>query len=205
MALTKAQWLEKIRTFIPSWWFEQPGYQEAVWTGVAAVFEQIQLDAEEHFRETFVLQATDPFLDSQGDERGVDRITDEPDSVYARRVQRLIAQADYVSIKAIVDSLLVNGECRIVEGYDAVWCDRECFADRDDYLTDYRYNAFTIITPPQTDQHEPYSFADREYAPDREDFVGTTTVTDDIYASIVAAVDQAKALGTLYRIVESRH
>jgi hypothetical protein len=204
MALTQDEWYDKLRSWVPSWFFERPIYQVAYFKALAATLAQAQADAAEHLGETFLLQGTEPFLDAQGDERSVDRLTLEADDVYARRVQRLVAQVDKVSIKAIVDGIIRNAECKVIEGWEANYCVRETFMSRDEYLTDYRYNAFTIVTPANTSQHEPYSFCDREAFCDREDWVGTVTLTEDVYASIVAALNQAKALGTLYRIVESK-
>lgn len=205
MVLTKDQWFAKLSAQVPSWWFERRLYQVAYLKALAAVLHEIQVGAQEQIDSTFIMRAADQVLDAHGDERGVERLTDELDISYAPRIQRLISQADMLSIKAIVDAILGNaGECQIQEWTSSFW-GSGIYANRDFYFTAVRHNTFTIITPPAASAHAPYSFMSREAFVNRENFMGSLGSSEDKYASIMAAVDAAKAFGTLYRIVESRH
>lgn len=205
MALTQEQWLKKIRSFIPTWWFEDEKNQLAHAYALAELMRQIELDAEEHIAETYIGTATGlafgGSLDDHGDERNTLRITDEFDSQYRVRVQSLKNQSNCPDLKALIDQLLMVGEAEIREDFDsALFMDRESFMDRGDVLLEDIVNVFTVIVDEQ--KHDPYSFADREYFLDREEFMGTSESSQYVFDLISEALNKSKAEGTRYRVIE---
>lgn len=202
MALSQQQWFEKLRSWVPSWWFEQDEYTTAVVQGMAALCASMQEQAEAHYTETFILEAVAPFLDAHGDERSLERFDEEEDAGYRERIRHLINLCNRPAIKAIVDALLLVGECEIREGYNnTAYADRGCYADRGDIIFEHFYNAFLIVVPPQTLPAE--HFVDRDSYADRSVYAGSETTAEQVYAQIIASVDRAKALGVEYMVVET--
>lgn len=201
MALTKAQWYEKLKGFVPSWFLEEEEYQKAHLMGLAAVMEKLQLEVDNHVAQTFISQSEGEYLDAHGDERNIDRLTNELDAQYQLRVRNLNNTSNIPSIKSIVDKFLIIGESTIIEDYNsAFFFDREAFLNRSYIFFDEIYNAFSVIVEKQI--HAPYSFVNRENFLDRSDYVGTTESSDYVFSLILEAVNKAKALGTLFRIIE---
>lgn len=206
MALTKAQWLTKLKLWVPGNLFEEEKLQLAHWSGIAAVLEQLQIDAENHAKETFILQAVGDFLDAHGDERKVERLPGEVDSIYAERIRIIDNKSDCPSIKELVDKFLIQGEATIQEHeFSSAFADRNIYANRGVVLTDVRYNAFSIVVDEQ--KGIPESFVDRDGVREgvfatREDFLGSTQSSQKVFDLIVDAVDKEKALGIAYRVIE---
>lgn len=202
MALTQAQWNTKIRSLLPSWWFEQDRRTPGLIQAIAAVFAQLDIDANDAFNSTFITRSTAPILDVLGDERNLTRLSGETDANYASRIQRITSETDKISIKAAVDALLSNPGCKILETpIDNPYLSRGCYLSRDSYLTDIQKNFFWIVIPKQT--HAAYSFASRGNYMSRLDFMGTATTTQTLYPSIITLVNAMKAFGVLFGIVES--
>jgi len=202
MAQSQAQWYEKLKGFVPKWWFEQEKLAPAIFQAMAAVYAEAELKIENNQKETFILQADGDYLDAHGDERTVPRLPSEADDFYRQRVRNIVNSSNYPDIKALVDSLLINGESTIREhAYGDIVCfSRESFYSRAEVLTDAWYNVFSIIVDNQL--HEPYSFYSRENFLSREDFVGSTTSDIKIFEQIVEAVNKSKAIGVQYRLLE---
>jgi hypothetical protein len=201
MALTQQEWFLKLKGFVPSWYFETEDLQVAHFQALAKLLADAQLEAEYNLSQTFILTATDPELDLMGSERNVDRLEEESDGLYRPRVQSLANQSNLPAIKRLVDALLVRGEATILEDYNSsLFLNRDLYASRDQRFFDLMYNAFSIIVDKQV--HTPYSFYSRGNYASREDFVGSAETASALYAALVAAVDRAKALGVLYRVVE---
>ena len=202
MALSQTQWLAKLKKFVPGWVFSQANhFNEAIFSGIAKVFERIQLDYEDHTRQTFIADSDGEYLDLHGSERRTIRIAGENDPTYAPRIQVLKNKSSCPKIKEIVDNLLLVGIATVQEDFDStIFADREHFINRGEIIIDIIRWAFTILLDRQI--HAPYSFLDREHFADREDFVGEAETSDLIYASVLEAVSNAKAFGVLYRIIE---
>jgi hypothetical protein len=200
--MTQEQWYNKLKTSFPKWFFQEEENQIALLQGIAKMFSEIETDIDNHIDETFISTAIGLFLDTHGGERSIDRLSGEFDAQYRERIRRLSNQSNKVAIKAIVDSLLMLGQCIIVEDFEGgIFCNREYFVNRAAILIDPLIeNTFSIIVDKQL--HAPYSFVDREYFCNRGAFVGTIYSSQYIFDLIVEAVNRAKALGTLYRIVE---
>lgn len=201
MALTKQQWYDKLKTFIPSWFFEYEEYQKAHLMGLAAVLEKLQQEVDFHVEQTFIETSDGEYLDAHGDERNTPRITDELDAQYQVRVRSLNNTSNIPAIKALVDKLLIVGESTIREDYNGtVFLNSGSYLNRSAILFDEIYNAFSIIVDKQL--HEPYSFSNRENFLNRTNFVGSGESSDYVFNLIVEAVKKAKALGTLFRVIE---
>lgn len=201
MGLSQQQWFDKLKTFYPKEFFQSEASQIAHLNGMAAVFATIQADNEAHQQETFIGSAKNSFLDSHGEERSISRIYAEFDNQYRVRVQHLRNQSNIPDIKALVDLLLMVGQCTIFEDNDAQYfANREVFLNRGAILLDRIKDTFSIIVERQI--HDPYSFLGREYFLDREDYLGTSETSDYVMNLILETVNNAKAFGTLYRIYE---
>ena len=202
LQLTQTQWANQIRTFVPQWYFENPDLQEAYVQGLAAVLAAVHQDVYDHFDETMLLTATGDFLDAHGEERSIPRIEGEFDDQYRVRVRNMANQSNCPSLKRIVDALLMVGTATFVEDYNQqLFFNREeTFFNRGLVFLEQIYNAFSIIVDKQL--HEPFSFLNREYFANREDFVGQAESSQYVFDLILEAVNSAKACGAFYRIIE---
>lgn len=203
MALTQAQWYEKLKTWIPGWWFEETGYNEAVLQGLAAVFSASQQNGDDHQAQTYITRADAPFLDAHGDERNVERLPSESNLTYSTRIRNIVNQSNLPDLKSLVDAVLIAGESTFFEHADLrthAFFNRESFYNRREIYTDLSYNVFSIVLEKQL--HEPYSFLNREYFTNRLDFAGSNESSQDVFDQVAAIVNKAKAGGVMYRITE---
>lgn len=201
MARTKAQWVEAFNSWLPQWWFQEVENQEDVLYGIAAVLERLEVQLEEHIRETYILTADAGYLDEHGLERNLHRFLGEFDPSFANRIRNIVNSVNGPALKMLVDALLQVGEATLIEDYNAhSFFNREYFLNRGVILIDEIYNAFSIVVDRQV--HAPYSFLNREYFTDREDFMGTNESSFELFRNIVDAVNAAKALGIVYRLIE---
>lgn len=201
MAKTKAQWYEKLKGWLPTWWFEKIQNQEAVLRGMAAILERLELSLDEHYDETFILKAYGPYLDEHGGERNTPRNAYELDPSYANRIRNIVNTTNCPAIKAAVDALLEVGTSIIREDFEgSPFFDREYFFSRGDIMVETIINTFSIIVDRQV--HAPYSFYSRENFCDREDFIGRNESSLELFQLIIDLVNRNKAFGTLYRVIE---
>lgn len=202
MTLTKEQWYAKIKTLVPSWLWQREEYVKAYFQALAKCAYEAQVMLQNHVNDTFILQADQGVLDTHGGERSIDRLDEELDSDYRLRVQNLFNQSNVTALLEFIDKVLVAGTSRIQEDFDSIpFLDREYFCNRGAlFLNEPATNTFSVIVDKQT--HAPFSFADREYFADREAFAGTAESLDRVFALILKIVDDNKALGTQYRIIE---
>jgi hypothetical protein len=202
MAKTKLQWYDRLKGWLPTWWFEQTQNQEAVLMGMAAVLEKLELSLDSHYNETFITLAEGAYLDEHGSERNVLRNTGELDHPsYDYRIRNIVNTTNCPAIKAAVDALLQVGTCTIVEDWEGgAFLNYEDFFNRGELVFDAIINTFSIIVDKQV--HSPYSFYDREYFGSRENFLGTNESDLALFNLIIESVNRNKALGTLYRLIE---
>lgn len=203
MAKSKAQWFETLKAWVPSWFWEVSKYNQAVFTASAKVLSVEQVAMEEQVSQTFILQADGESLDLHGNERGVPRITGETDAQYRVRIQSrsLVSQVSKPDLLAIVNQFLIRGMAYIKEDFEGgVFADRESFANRAEVIIEPIYNTFSIVVDQQI--HVPYSFANREAFCGRENFIGTTESSEFVFEVILNAVNDNKAFGVFFRILE---
>jgi hypothetical protein len=202
-ALTQEEWFRKLKSWVPSWWFEQERYQVAVFHAIAKVLSEVQDQADEHVQQTFIAQALAPFLDAHGDERSVDRLTDEIDSVYSPRIRNIVNRSNKIAIKAMVDELLLTGECLVIENPDDGPIFGGSFCDRREIFTDRRYDGyFTVLIPRQIALAN--SYCDRTTFASRGNYAGSLgpLPLESLLSSINTLIFRAKAGGILYRLIE---
>lgn len=200
--MTKAQWYSKIRSFLPEWFFQNESLQKAVLSGISRGLEELTEEcAQKAFESTFILRAEGEFLVALGSERSKAMLDGEKIENYRTRVRRITSHSDVVSLKAIVDSLLLIPGCEIRQApQDSPYVSRGSFCSRGDMVLELTDNYFLIVVPRQT--HAPYSFADRANFTSRFDFVGSETITVDVFNSVVQAVNDAKAKGVMWGLIE---
>jgi hypothetical protein len=201
MALSKEQWYQKLKGWVPRWFFESSQYQSAHWYALAELLSTLQEEMEDHKKETYIAEASAPQLDLHGAERTTPRITAETNGSYQARIRALANKVNKPALKALVDELLLVGECTIVEDWQgSVFLDREYFYNRGALILDLIHNTFTVLFDNQRPQ--PFAYFDREYFASREDFMTSLTTPTAFFDAIVQVIEDNKALGTLYRVVE---
>jgi hypothetical protein len=175
--MTQEQRLAKLKSFLPSWFWENESLQLAFFSGVAKAITDVESVIVEYLDATTITNSAGEFLDAHGSERTVERLEEEFDEIYSPRVQSIRSKSFKSSIKSLVDMILLEGTCQVKEDHDdaRVFFDRDAYFDRSDILIGNTWDMFSIIF-------------------DQEN--------DNVWESIVAAVDQAKAAGVLYRLVE---
>lgn len=198
---TQAQWFAKLCKFVPSWHFEQQNYEVARFQAMAAVLAGLDDDAQDHFNAVFITRAPSPVLQDLGAERGLTQNVGESNIAFALRIQQITSHTDKPDIQATINSLLLIGTCKILEvPEDSPYCSRLACCTRDNLILEARRNYFLVQIPPQI--HAPYSFCARSYFNARLNFVGSQDSTGTIFASIIAAINNEKAFGVMYGVVE---
>lgn len=203
MALTKEQWFLKLKALVPSWVFQKDGNNIAIWKGMAAILEQVQIDQENHFKETFILESSEEYLAEHGEERSKFQYPLEPLETFRERVRLIRNQSNIPDLKALVDALLIVPESVFINNYERTnFLNRGAYLNRNIIDFKFLYNAFTIIVKYQV--REPESFYDREYFAGRGNFLGSYTSSSSVLNNIIKTVNEEKAYGTVYRLIERK-
>ena len=201
--LTPDEWFAKLRKVVPSWVTGQPdGYAETYLRGLATALSAAQERQDQHFDATFILKARGGTLEVYGTERSVERLPGEVDAQYAVRVQNVFNQSSTQALAALVNKVLINGQCRIREDFEGeLFCSRNTYASRACVFTsDISWNTITIVIDNQRPDAE--AFADRSYFCDRDAFANSYLSSEYVFQLIKKVVDDSKAFGTLYRVIE---
>jgi hypothetical protein len=203
MAKTQNEWFETLKGWVPEWFWEEQRYNVAVIQGIAKALSLLEQDTLEIQSWTFLDQARGGNLELHGSERGVARASGERDSTYRVRVrsQSLKSQCSFVDLLSLVNQFLIKGPATIPEDKDGgVFFNSGTHFNRGDIVLEPIENTFTISVDRQL--HDPYSFFGREYFMNREDCMGTTESDEQVFQRILVAVNENKAFGTFYRIIE---
>jgi hypothetical protein len=132
---------------------------------------------------------------------GIPRLQGETNGAYSQRIKTIINKSNLPALKAIVDSLLINGESQFIEHHSAEnFFNRNAFYNRNIINYEVVYNAFTVLVNQQIPPAE--TFFDRENFYDREDFYGSKESSLSLFQAIADAINGSKALGTVYRLIE---
>jgi len=200
--MTKLEWFEKLKNFLPSWVFAQDEpLMRAHFMGLASCLEALDEEAREHLKQTFIETSTEDFLDAHGGERGILRSIGEYDRAYQARVRSLSNQSNFQAIKRLVDSLLIRGQCQINEDWNEDnFFGRANFFDRASVFISPVHDSFSIIVSKQI--REPESFYSQGVFANRGGVFGSNESSLILFELIMNAVNQAKAAGTFYRIIE---
>jgi len=175
MALTQAQWYEKLKSFLPPWFWATENLQVGHAQALAEILKTLQDDGDDHLAETFLTTATGKFLLQHGAERGIDKLSGESDDTYRERIRSISNRGNIVAITALVESLVTSGVITIKEHWrDADFFDRDVYCNRRGTFMKTRVLMFSVIIETQT---------------------------QDIYDALVAALDEARVLGVLYQVI----
>lgn len=199
----KQQWYDTLKAWVPQWFFEAEDYNSALFYAMARVLEQVGLDIQDTLDQTYLDRASGSYLDLHGDERVVPRLPGENDPPYAVRIKSksLVSQISKPALIRLINQLLIRGVAAIKEDWEGgVFFSRNSFFNRGEIVLQPIENTFTIVVDKQI--HEPYSFFNREHFLDREDYIGTAESSDLVFQLILNAVNDNKALGVFYRIIE---
>jgi hypothetical protein len=200
MALSQDQWYEKLKGLVQSWVTDNPG-SVANFKAIAKALSEQQTVADNHIAETYIDSSSDEYTAIHGDERSVYRLPGENLSSYKARVKLITNKSNLPAIRDIVQAQLIRGQPTIIEHHNA-----SNFLNRDSYLNrniiDYQvlYNAFTILIDYQIP--EATSFLNRESFFNREFLNGSSISSDEVFSNIIKAVNENKAFGTVYRLIE---
>jgi hypothetical protein len=201
MSLTKNQWFDKVKSLVQSWVVQEDN-AKSIFMGVAAALEQAEKDYLNHIDQTFIDSSELEYVQLHGDERSVIKLDDESIHSYRNRVKRITNQSNIPDIKAIVDALLIRGKSTLIEhtNQSGAFLDRGFALNRDIIDYDVLYNAFTVLIDYQIP--EPNAFLNREAFTDREFLNGSITSSDTVFENVIKAINQNKAFGVVYRLIE---
>jgi hypothetical protein len=195
-------WYNKLKSYVPQWVFDKKPEAEPIFRGLSVVFQQLQDDYELNLAEAFIDTATEEYLEQIGAERGIERFDGESLGAYRLRVKEIKNRSNCPAIKDLVDTLLINGQSTIIEHSDAdqFFLSRASYLNRGLVPTDLLYNAFTVIVPSQIPEAE--LFTSRESFLNREETLGTSESSFELFRQIVQAINENKAFGVVYRLFE---
>lgn len=179
MALTKEQWFQKLKSWVPPWVFEREEYNKAVFMAGARLLSEAEGEAERLHAQTMILTADSEHLALHGSERSVERLDGESIESYRHRVRHIESTISEPTLFELVKALLTNGEPIFFENWQQGFSDSDFFADCDDSVATSKaknYNRFTVIIPVQESNFE------------------------FIKSAVVRVLDDNKAWGVLYDV-----
>jgi hypothetical protein len=181
-ALTQDEWYEKIKAWVPTWFFSNPSYQVALFQAIAKLLASADTEMRAQFDETFITRAMELMLDQHGYERGIIRYVDETDGNYSERIRNLANVLTPDSVLILANAFIINGRANVVEhNIEGIFCDRDSFISRQEVFSDIFYNTFSVVIPYQ----------------------GNNQAAERALIAIATTINNSKALGTLYRLVET--
>lgn len=196
-------WFKKITSWIPDWFYQDRELETSFLKALAKILESSQVELEDQLAMTFVDKSVSGYLEMHGSERSVFRNSNEFDSSFRQRIKTTAtsSNANLISLKTLIDKLLINGKAQIKEDFN-----NDLFFGRGEYFNrgaitfDEIINTFTVVFDNQN--HSPYSFFGRESFCNRENFIGQNESSIQFFNLILNTINENKALGTLFRIVE---
>lgn len=195
------EWYDTLESWIPSWFFLEEDNQVAHVQALALILSYNDSQVYEHVMQTYIQNAEGLVLDEFATNRGLSRLPGELDAQFRVRIRNISFDGDCPTLKQLVDSVLIAGESTIIEDYESqLFLSRNQFYNRGSILVEEIENVFTVLVDKQV--HEPYSFMNNEYFMDRDNFIGAYTSSDYVFELIKAIIDDNKATGTLYRVIE---
>lgn len=206
--MTQSDWFTRISAWVPEELLNQSVHVAPILQGMAATMAAYEVERAALIAETYITTADGVWLGSHGHERNTLRITNETDALYGPRVQgnHLINKFDVITIKSIVDGLLLSGTSLIEEDWAngntyGNYFNRLAFMNRG-LITNPTMikDAFAIVIPRQ--YHQPYSFFSRGYFCNRLNFEGTTGSNLVLLQAIIQAVNDSRVFGATFRLIE---
>jgi len=195
------RWKERICSFIQDSVYQDTEITEDVLHGIAAVLCRVEEVIQFHQRQTFLTQAEQVYLDEHGRERDIPRQEGETSAQYSTRIGQIGNSVDCPDILAAVIPLVEIGEVLLVEDHAQPDLESTGFFQNRGGATEFNVNTgFSIIVDNQV--HDPYSFMNREFFMNREDHMGRFLSSQELFDIIAEAINNVKACGTLYRLLE---
>jgi hypothetical protein len=180
MALTSDEWFQRLKSWVPGWFFDSEGVQGALFRSIASGLNQVQSDSDELLSQTFISTASGNYLDLHGSERRITRNSGESDATYSSRVRIATNTATDPSMEQLIDGTLNNGVSQIIENkYYGFWDDELVYnVDSSRWIDGTKViNYMTVIVPIQN-----------------------VTDTSSIRNSLNSTIEQNKALGVIFDI-----
>lgn len=178
---TKEAWVEKIRSWTPSWFHNADDLTDAVIHALAATFAASEIDIEDSVSQTYIEFAIGGVLGIHGSERGVVKLPLETEQEFRKRIRAsaVISNANIPALLGIVNKVLNNGVAQIREDYNTkFFLNRGAFCRRAVVITIPVHNSFTILIE---NQFEP---------------------KEQVFELIVKVINDNKAFGCMYRVIE---
>lgn len=181
MSLSKDQWYQRLKSWVPGWLFTDGDSEvtDAVFYAMAKLLATMEEERAELLAFTFIDTATNPYLELHGDERGVDRLPGESDTLYRQRIKtrNISSKSSLPEIDLIAQEAMT---VKVVVREDFAWgvfCDAGSYLNCGDILFDWIENGgFSVVVNQGAD-------------PDEVD-------------AMIASINRNKAFGVLYRVVE---
>lgn len=204
MALTKDEWLKKLKQMVPTWVFEKESNNDAIFDGMAEMLYQAQLNQAEHIRQTFIDTADENFLDIHAGERSVEKSAGDSIESYRGKIKRILNQSNCPDLKTLIDAVLIVGEATIIENFETNinFLNRDSFLNRNIINFKFLYNAFTILVDYQVPNA--VTFANRDNFLSRNETLGANNSLIRVLQNAVDIINKNKAFGTVYRLIERR-
>lgn len=206
---SKAEWIVKIKSWVPSWFYMGDGkeVENAMIASMAKVLSTVEADISHQVAQTFIMSSVGGYLDMLGSERSVKRFGLEFDPDYRKRVQAaaVISNDNIPALISLINKLLIRGKAAIKEDYDlGAYFNRMTFLNRGEIAVTPIWNTFTVVVDRQV--HEPYSFFNRGTYFNRSfiggGFVGQAESSAKVFDLMIKTINENKAFGTFFRIVE---
>ena len=203
MANSKQEWFDRLKSWVPNWMFFNERINVALFQAIARVIADRETDVESLLDQTLIGKSTDALLDLHGLERSAVRLDGESDASFRFRVvtKSIRSACDYSSLIKIIRGHLITGSCVIREdsAENAIFSGSS-FVDRGEMVLEPIVNAFTIVVDRQL--HEPYSFLVEDTFTDNLSFSGQNESSSSVFDRIMKSVNENKAFGVVYRIIE---
>lgn len=200
---TKAEWSSKIKSWVPTWFYHEKTVESALIEGLARVFSEIDSDVSDEIAQTFIGKAVSGYLGMHGDERSVKKFADEFDADFRKRVRAaaVTSRANIPALQELLNKIVIRGKASINEDYESgLFFNRGCFLNRGSIAIVPIHNTFTVVVDKQV--HEPFSFIGRDSYFNRGAFFGQIESNSKIFELLIRTINENKAFGTLFRIVE---
>lgn len=199
--MAKEDWYKKLRSSLPSWFFEKEGVQIAYLMGAAKLLDTIESAVSSHVKETRIGEAGTEFLDAHGKERGISRLGIERNSEYRKRLRQIGNIANVPDLLSLVESLLISGKAYIQEKNEgAVFFNRKFFLNRGALILEPIENNFNVLVDPQ--KKPPEFFFNRGDYLSRSSFMKAKESSRYVLEILVEAINREKSAGTTYRLIE---
>lgn len=198
---TKAEWIEKIQSWVPGWFYQDRPIEAASISALAKVLADAEAGAIDEVRKTFIMESSGPYLSLHAQERSVEAIEGETLEEYRARVRdsNLRSKANIPALLEMISRVLIRGKATSYEDYQGSCpLSRGSFLGRRSVIFSQHKDTVTFLVDRQ--KHEPYCFVGDMFIGDS--FVGSAESAESVFRKILEIVKENKAFGTLFRIVE---